>query len=300
MKYKNLHTYNEFLNKKNMINEGLFGKLFKWLSGKIQEYAKKVEASKKIDPIIEESKKNMNVSFDEKFKLLLKKDAEEKGIKASATTPDATQTTTQTATQTDAPATTPDATQTTTQTATQTDAPATGQQTNESNKTKQKTPIDEAIDSWLELTRKKLDPFIKDKEGKIIPINNMYAQAKLVELQELILKRKIEYYKEELKVDATKLIATEQEELKKKSETIIAEIDKAINKKDGQEQSEKPTFEIDKEYNYTRDDKTTTTVTIKEIEDDGKSVTKVVDADNNEFNPETSRIKPIEKPQEKK
>jgi len=127
-----------------------------------------------------------------------------------------------------------------------------------------------------------------------------YAQAKLVELQELILKRKIEYYKEELKVDATKLIATEQEELKKKSETIIAEIDKAINKKDGQEQSEKPTFEIDKEYNYTRDDKTTTTVTIKEIEDDGKSVTKVVDADNNEFNPETSRIKPIEKPQEKK
>ena len=280
MKYKNLHTYNEFLNKKNMINEGLFGKLFKWLSGKIQEYAKKVEASKKIDPIIEESKKNMNVLFDEKFKLLLKKDAEEKGIKASATTPDATQTTTQTATQTD--------------------APATGQQTNESNKTKQKTPIDEAIDSWLELTRKKLDPFIKDKEGKIIPINNMYAQAKLVELQELILKRKIEYYKEELKVDATKLIATEQEELKKKSETIIAEIDKAINKKDGQEQSEKPTFEIDKEYNYTRDDKTTTTVTIKEIEDDGKSVTKVVDADNNEFNPETSRIKPIEKPQEKK
>ncbi len=57
MKYKNLHTYNEFLNEKNMINEGLFGKLFKWLSGKIQEYAKKVEASKKIDPIIEESKK---------------------------------------------------------------------------------------------------------------------------------------------------------------------------------------------------------------------------------------------------
>jgi vacuolar-type H+-ATPase subunit I/STV1 len=163
MEYKNLHSYKEFLNEKNMLNEGLFGKLFKWLSGKIH----------------------------------------------------------------------------------------------------------------------------------IIPINNMYAQAKLIELQELILKKKIEYYKEELKVDATKLISTQQEELKKKSETIIAEMDKAIKEKDGQENLQKPVFEIGKKYNYTRQDKSTTTVTIKEVEDGGKEVTKVVDDNNNEFNPITSSITPI-------
>jgi len=195
MKYKNLHNYKEFLiekvnyNKEEILNENLLGKAFKFLTNKLGNYAKKVKASKKIDPIIEEAKTNIDNYFkDTNLIDQLKK------MKSS------TQTVQEAQTQ---------------EVQTQTQEPQnTEKSKEEKNKENESNPLRKAINNTLELTKKKVMPYTKDDKGKEIYTAKIYASAKFVELEEIIIQKEIELYKQE-KWDTTDLEQKAKEESEK-------------------------------------------------------------------------------------
>ncbi len=55
-------------------------------------------------------------------------------------------------------------------------------------------PLDQAINSTLERLKKKTDVYVKDDEGKQIYTAYQYRQLKMVDLEEIIIKKKNEYF----------------------------------------------------------------------------------------------------------
>jgi len=205
---KNIYSYKEFLNEKNELNEGLLGKLFDFFKNKIGNYAKKVKASTKIDPIIEQAKKDIDQLFDDKFKELLKKKGEELKKQQGNT---------------EKPA----------QEIKQESKIYEAEDSTQVVEEKPKNPIDEAISKWLGMVKKKVDTITKDS-----PIAQGYAQLKMVELEELILKRKIDFYKEEMGIDNPKLFQKETENIAKKTKTFSEKLSNLFKKKEDEKPEE--------------------------------------------------------------
>jgi hypothetical protein len=119
----------------------------------------------------------------------------------------------------------------------------------EDDKTKETgNVLDEAIGEKLSLLKKKVEKFTKDDEGKEIYQSKMYAQLKFVEIQELIIKKKIEYLK------AENIGYEEFEEKTKKLQKQIKEDSQALEKFISKNKKSDTGYKVGDIINYTTDD----------------------------------------------
>jgi len=255
MEYKNLYSYKDFLNEKNnpdMVNEGLF----KWLKGlfkDLQKYAEKIKESKEIDKKIAEFKKEADTLFEDQLQDQLKDAAAEILKSAGANPVEATQTTEPA----QSGSTTAPAQSGSTQIGeslsfgrklfeAQDDADAEAQKKkqeeekkrleNLSKETKRekvvyKNPIDEAIGEFINNKKDLLKIYLTSKNEKVL----LYAQAKVSELNQYILQKKVEFYKKNRDKfgdeGLTKVIEAETKKLKDaqtKSQEIMKKLGLAV------------------------------------------------------------------------
>jgi len=233
---KKLHTYKEFINEKNELNEGLLGKLFNFFKKKMSEYAKKVKASSKIDPIIEQAKKDIDQLFDDKFKVLLKQGAEKNDTTVNdenaAQNPN---------NQVDGGKE---------QAESGVENKIVGEAVEQKVQEKSTNPIDIAIDKWLGLVKQKLAPITKDS-----PLAQSYANLKLIELEEMILKKQVDYYKEEMGVKPPKNLEEKAKKLANNTKIQAKKVDEEYEKKKQETQKDNPQeFNTGDTIKYTKKD----------------------------------------------
>jgi len=274
MEYKNLHSYQDFLNEKNELNEGLLGKAFNFLKGKLENYAKKIKASKKIDPIMDEAKSDIQGYFKDKQLIQdfinSKKDPQKDSQKDPQKDPQKEE----------------------------------GEEKKIQEKSdnslidklvkKSDNPLDEAINNKLKLVKKKIEPFIKDDKGKEIYTAKMYAQLKMIELEEEIIKGKIEIYKQE-NLDSNDL----ENQIKEKandSKTVVKNLSKATDNDDEDNNDngeDKPELEVGQIINYENEEGKEFRAVVTNLEPlEVNRISKIDDKDNIQKE-ETDDFKPI-------
>jgi len=285
MEFKNLHSYKNFLNEKKkyeneIINEGLFGWLKKMFN-KMKDYAKQIKESGEIDQKIEQAKTDIDGLFNDKLEDMII-DTNKKGQVQETDTPDKDQ-----------------ATQTPKDQATQT---PTGDKVQDSYqyiaeaqvvKEKEKTydnPIDEAIGEFIKSTKEQMQVYLTSKNQKV----KLYAQAKISELNQHIIKKKIEIYKAkkaELGEDKLKELMSKEQTKLKEEQTIGQKLMNGMAKLFKKTETEYNVGDeiTYKSKDYDKDNKTYTNK-IKEVKDD---IIVVQNDDNKTFDiPKDRIIKP--------
>jgi len=257
MNYQNICSYKEFLDEKNFINEGLLGKIFNFLKDKLVNYAKKIKASKKIDPLFEEARTNIESYFtDKKLVEEIKKDYQTtKNTKNVNVATDEAQTQTG-----EKPNITLDK--------------YTGERENLNN------ILDNAINGTMKLLKKKVEPFIKDDKGKEIYTAKIYAQMKEAQLEEFIINKKIEFFKNVLGIEEAKVEETFKNDINniaKKTKDFSTEIEKLF-KKSGDEKPEE--IKKGKIFNYTRKDGEDQKIIIVNVEGNNISAKRISEIGN--------------------
>lgn len=217
-----LYNYNKFLyesKKSETLNEGFFD-FFKKMFKKLQDMGEKVKDSKEIDKIIETAKKDVDKLFNSKINDLVD-DAIQQLSKPSGTTQVQS-------TDTDKNVQQSGVTSGVTESIYysyndrlfEADLPAGIEAIK-----KEKNPIDEAIDQWKELVKTKMKMYLESKNTSV----QFYAQAKLAELNEYIINKKITLYQKNKL--AEKLLKSAQEEAKqvgKSYEEVMKKLENSL------------------------------------------------------------------------
>jgi len=211
---KNLYDYKEFLNEKNnQLNEGLFGFLKKMFN-KVSGYAKQIKESGEIDKKFETAKKDLEALFNDQIDDIIKDKAAEL-IKVQEAVED---TTLQNPNKTQEPNKTQDPNKTK-------EVPQKKTQEKEVN------PIDEAINNFIENVKIQFKVYIESENKKV----KFYALAKLSELNQFIIQKKIAVYKSKKNLLSdeviSKLVESEAQKLKQEEEKgkeIVANLEKVV------------------------------------------------------------------------
>jgi len=293
MKLKNIKTYDDFLNEKNNnINESILGKMFKFLGGKLLDYAKKIKVAKKIDPIIASAKEDIESLFKQKnlvedFKKSINdkknidsenhsddKDKEDNVIEESIVDNMEEHTKTK--------------------------------DTSTKDSKEAENELDKAINTKIKLTHKKIEPYIKNKKGEEIFTAKMYAQLKMVELEEDIIKKKIDFLVNGLKMsekDANNEYSDKMKKIQNKQKESMKKLDEELAK------NEDHNKELKKGdvYNYETKDGKKEKIVISDVNDRGEVTAKRISSNDDaeaktpakeigdDFNPLTNKITSIGK-----
>lgn len=253
---KNMKSYDEFL-----LEKSLLGKMFNFLGGKLKKYATKVKSAKKIDPIIDEAKSDIEGYFSNKKYI---DDIKRKNNVS--------------------------------------------QSQNEAvdNKDEANSELDKAINGRIELAKKKVEVFTKDDKGKEIYQARMYAQLKFVELEETIIKKRVEFLVGVVGMDekdANNKYNDKLTEMKNKQAEVIKGLETALNKSQGENSELIKDFKKGEIYNYVTTDGKKEKIVITSVNDRGEiQARRISDIDDDkkpaesvgdEFNPLTKNISSI-------
>jgi len=250
---KNMKSYDEFL-----LEKSLLGKMFNFLGGKLKKYATKVKAAKKIDPIIDEARTDIEGYFsDKKYIDEIKRKNEEQNEAVD-------------------------------------------------NKENANSELDKAISGRIDLAKKKVEVFTKDDKGKEIYQARMYAQLKFVELEETIIKKRIEFLVEIVGMDekdANNKYSDKLTKMKNKQSEVIKGLENALNKSQDENKELNKDFKKGEIYNYVTKDGTKEKIVITSVNDRGEvQVRRISDINDDkkpaesvgdEFNPLTKNISTI-------
>jgi len=242
MEYKNIYNYKDFLNEKNnTLNEGLLGKAFKFLTNKLGDYSKKIKAAKKIDPIIEDAKKKIEGYFSDAHLIEeLEKNKEKAGLKDAQGQRQTNQGQT-------------NQNESKIFEAEQTDEQKKEEMDKAEKEKKdaleaQNNPIMKAIKDTMDLVKKKIEPIIKDRDGNYIHAAKIYADAKLIQIEEMIIEKNIELFKH--KNWDSKLLEGKAKEVAEKSKEVMKKLETTAQNGE-HDQAQKGDYAVGDILNYT-------------------------------------------------
>lgn len=226
---KYIYNYSDFLNEKNNINEGLLGKLFNFLKDKTMEYAKKVKASKNIDPLFDEAKETVDGFFKDKT---LVQDYVKSKKKSQIQGQGQEEIQGQKEIQGQENLQTEDIDY------------LPGKSKTEKDNSYQ-TKLDKAITDVINNLKKKVEIHTKDSKGKEIYTAKMYAQLKFADLEDNRIKNMMELSKKE---------HLDTEELEKLTKEVAAKSKKLAKEMDNKlkeaEESKTTEYEVGQILNY--------------------------------------------------
>jgi len=229
MEYKNLYSYKDFLNEKNIINEGLLGKLFGFLGKQLKHFASKILAAKVIDPIVDKYKEKLPDLFKKSEIVALLKSQTEKFKKGTSDVKEETQ------------AVQKETEKLQTESLNEKLEDTIKKNATEQQEAEKNNPIMKHVNELLDKMKEEIKAAlvvknigVTDDKKDITLLTKSYIQLRAVEIQDEIIKKSMEWVVSNAEMDknaAEEMFKTQTEKLAKATKELSAGLETELDKK---------------------------------------------------------------------